>query len=104
MESIVSSDKLLCPKPFVKWAGGKRQLLPHLLERMPRKYDKYFEPLIGGGALFFQRNQIYGFQFFCIFNIRTRSKFHISFVDATIAINSRGDKRGKIKEAIITNY
>ncbi|MEM7590865.1 MAG: DNA adenine methylase [Cyanobacteria bacterium P01_A01_bin.83] len=54
MESIVSSNKLLSPKPFVKWAGGKTQLLPYLLERMPRKYNKYFEPFIGGGALFFQ--------------------------------------------------
>lgn len=54
MESIVSSDKLVRPKPFVKWAGGKTQLLPYLLERMPRKYDRYFEPFIGGGALFFK--------------------------------------------------
>lgn len=54
MKSIVSSDKLLRPKPFVKWAGGKTQLLPYLLERMPRKYDRYFEPFIGGGALFFK--------------------------------------------------
>ncbi|MDJ0899679.1 MAG: DNA adenine methylase [Xenococcus sp. MO_188.B8] len=54
MEFIVSSNKLLSPKPFVKWAGGKRQLLPYLLERMPRKYNKYFEPFIGGGALFFK--------------------------------------------------
>jgi DNA adenine methylase len=54
LESTISSDKLLCPKPFVKWAGGKTQLLPYLLERMPRKYNKYFEPFIGGGALFFQ--------------------------------------------------
>ncbi|NJK58685.1 MAG: DNA adenine methylase [Pleurocapsa sp. SU_5_0] len=51
---MVSSDKLLRPKPFVKWAGGKTQLLPYLLERMPRKYDRYFEPFIGGGALFFK--------------------------------------------------
>jgi DNA adenine methylase len=54
LESIVSSDKLLRPKPFLKWAGGKTQLLPHLLKRIPKKYDKYFEPFIGGGALFFQ--------------------------------------------------
>ncbi len=39
--------------PFVKWAGGKRQLLPLLIERMPRQYNDYFEPFIGGGALFF---------------------------------------------------
>lgn len=39
--------------PFVKWAGGKKQLLNQLEERMPSSYDKYFEPFIGGGALLF---------------------------------------------------
>ena len=38
--------------PFVKWAGGKRQLLPELLRRIP-KFTTYYEPFIGGGALFF---------------------------------------------------
>ncbi|HBM97163.1 TPA: DNA adenine methylase [bacterium UBP9_UBA11836] len=37
--------------PFVKWAGGKRQLLGQLKERMPESYGQYFEPFIGGGAL-----------------------------------------------------
>ena len=39
--------------PFVKWAGGKRQLLPQIKERMPEKYNKYYEPFIGGGAVMF---------------------------------------------------
>lgn len=39
--------------PFVKWAGGKRQLLEQIKERMPRKYNRYFEPFVGGGALLF---------------------------------------------------
>ncbi len=39
-------------RPFVKWAGGKSQLLPRLIERMPANYHRYFEPFIGGGALF----------------------------------------------------
>jgi len=39
--------------PFVKWAGGKRQLLPKLIEAMPREYGHYFEPFVGAGALFF---------------------------------------------------
>jgi DNA adenine methylase len=41
------------PKPFVKWAGGKTQLLPELFSRVPQRFRKYHEPFIGGGALFF---------------------------------------------------
>jgi len=37
--------------PFVKWAGGKKQLLDRLIPRMPVSYERYFEPFIGGGAL-----------------------------------------------------
>lgn len=40
--------------PFVKWAGGKRQLLPQIKERMPEKYNKYYEPFVGGGAVIFE--------------------------------------------------
>lgn len=40
--------------PFVKWAGGKRQLLPQIKERMPKKYNNYFEPFVGGGAVIFE--------------------------------------------------
>ncbi len=39
--------------PFVKWAGGKRQLLPQIRERMPQHYNRYFEPFVGGGAVLF---------------------------------------------------
>ncbi len=41
------------PKPLVKWAGGKRQLLTQLLERLPEKWERYHEPFAGGLALFF---------------------------------------------------
>lgn len=37
--------------PFVKWAGGKRQLLPQIKERMPQSYNNFFEPFVGGGAV-----------------------------------------------------
>ena len=40
------------PKPFVKWAGGKRQLLPAIANHIP-KFERYFEPFLGGGAVFF---------------------------------------------------
>lgn len=39
--------------PFVKWAGGKRQLIPQIRERMPEKYNDYYEPFVGGGAVIF---------------------------------------------------
>lgn len=40
--------------PFTKWTGGKRQLLSQLLELMPLEFDTYYEPFVGGGALFFE--------------------------------------------------
>ena len=40
--------------PIVKWIGGKRQLMFELLKNMPQIYNRYFEPFIGGGALFFE--------------------------------------------------
>jgi DNA adenine methylase len=45
-------------KPFVKWAGGKRGLLHELLARLPDKFNNYFEPFVGGGALFFELKRL----------------------------------------------
>jgi DNA adenine methylase len=39
--------------PFVKWAGGKRQLLEDINKRMPKNYNRYYEPFVGGGAVLF---------------------------------------------------
>ena len=41
------------PKPFVKWAGGKRQLIPILHQNLPESFGTYYEPFLGGGALLF---------------------------------------------------
>lgn len=40
-------------KPFVKWAGGKNGLINSLISFIPRNFNSYFEPFVGGGALFF---------------------------------------------------
>lgn len=40
-------------QPFTKWTGGKRQLLPCLTELLPTDFNTYYEPFVGGGALFF---------------------------------------------------
>lgn len=39
-------------KPFTKWVCGKRQLLPTLLNILPDNIGVYYEPFIGGGAIF----------------------------------------------------
>jgi DNA adenine methylase len=39
--------------PFVKWAGGKSQLIPQIIRLMPSRFARYFEPFLGGGAVFF---------------------------------------------------
>ena len=41
-------------KPFVKWAGGKRQIIDKLKKYIPDEYGTYYEPFVGGGALLFE--------------------------------------------------
>ncbi len=41
------------PKPFVKWVGGKRQLMQELENNFPKQFDTYHEPFLGGGAVMF---------------------------------------------------
>ncbi|AFS81486.1 DNA adenine methylase [Candidatus Nitrosopumilus koreensis AR1] len=53
MKQVYSQVSNVIPKPFVKWAGGKRQLIPILNENLPKSFGTYYEPFIGGGALLF---------------------------------------------------
>lgn len=52
MKTMQKSQSTL--QPFTKWTGGKRQLLPIIKSLMPDNYNNYFEPFVGGGALFFE--------------------------------------------------
>ncbi|MET3699833.1 DNA adenine methylase Dam [Bacillus oleivorans] len=44
-------NKLL--QPYLKWAGGKRQLLPEIRKYIPKKFNTYYEPFVGAGAVLF---------------------------------------------------
>ena len=45
---------MLKGKPFVKWAGGKRQIIDKLKKYAPDEFNTYYEPFVGGGALLFE--------------------------------------------------
>ena len=55
----------MCAKPFLKWAGGKNQLLPVFNQRLPnhilenKTIETYVEPFVGGGAMFFNLKKNY---------------------------------------------
>jgi len=46
-------DDLPQSYPYVKWAGGKTQLLSEIDKTIPSEFNQYFEPFLGGGAMFF---------------------------------------------------
>ena len=50
---LKNSRKNRVPYPFLKWAGGKRQLLNQMIPLFPKSFSKYIEPFVGGGAVFF---------------------------------------------------
>jgi DNA adenine methylase len=51
--TLTSTNRAL-PFPFLKWAGGKRRMAGQVISRMPSKICTYYEPFIGGGAVFFE--------------------------------------------------
>lgn len=77
-------------KPFTKWTGGKCQLLPVLKEYMPKQYNRYFEPFVGGGALFFELSPenaiINDLNIYVVEVVRTNSDKSVS------KVNTRGDR------------
>lgn len=71
------NNQVIEAKPFLKWVGGKRQLIPIIEENLPNNIKKtrsiknYFEPFIGGGALFFHLKSFYSIKNSYISDINT---------------------------------
>jgi DNA adenine methylase len=53
MTELAEGERRNFPSPFVKWAGGKGSLVRSLIALAPNDFSKYYEPFLGGGALFF---------------------------------------------------
>lgn len=64
-------------KPFVKWAGGKRGIIDDLLKNLPNKINNYYEPFVGGGALFFEIYDKVGFSFLSDLNVDLIVSFNV---------------------------
>jgi DNA adenine methylase len=75
MQITLSNRTVTNAKPFLKWAGGKTQLLDELEKRLPKKIkdegviENYVEPFIGGGAMFFHLYNKYEIKKSCILDI-----------------------------------
>ena len=78
----------VAPKPFVKWAGGKRQLLPVIASHIPSKFERYFEPFLGGGAVFFS-----------LVSKEIKTKWHISDLNSDLVL-SYVTIRDNVKELV----
>lgn len=52
-QTSVETSSARAPRPFLKWVGGKTQLLEQIEPLLPSRFERYFEPFVGGAALFF---------------------------------------------------
>jgi DNA adenine methylase len=49
-------QQIVSPRPFLKWAGGKGKLIQQYIPYLPKKFKTYYEPFLGGAAVFFYLN------------------------------------------------
>lgn len=107
METIQKEQIKL--QPFTKWTGGKRQLIPTIKELMLVKYNRYFEPFIGGGALFFElcpeNAYINDLNFDLLTNHLVANLFdYVIGVEVGMDTNGRKNRTGHTMENIVQSY
>lgn len=93
-----------CARPFLKWAGGKTQLLDKIESRLPKdinndRYTNYVEPFVGGGAVFFRVAQTYDFQECYIADIN--SDLYITYTVVKRNVEELIDKLRIIREEFL---
>ena len=93
-ESVVKTDtkqieNTIQPKPFIKWVGGKRSIVNELLQRIPNQINNYYEPFVGGGALFFE-----------IYNMVNHSYLSDMNVDLVVSYNIIKNEPQKLIELL----
>ena len=91
------------PRPFLKWAGGKRQLIPVIEENLPKEMldgtiERYIEPFIGGGALFFHLRENYPLKDFFI------SDFNPDLINTYVSVRDHLGALVKELEKIADEY
>ena len=52
-QTKIGQESIPLARPFLKWVGGKRRVLPEIFKDIPELFSHYYEPFLGGGALFF---------------------------------------------------
>lgn len=92
----------MAPKPFVKWAGGKTKMLPFILASFPEKVNTYYEPFVGGGAVFFEMLRQKRFKRAVIgdSNVDLMCTFQVVQSDVESLITELGSKRYKYESKV----
>ena len=88
-EKILNEHQPKC-YPFLKWAGGKTQLLPKISKVLPQSYARYFEPFLGGGAVFF----------YMVSNNNMNSEAHLIDINRDL-INAYNVVKSNVEELIV---
>lgn len=90
-------DKIPDAKPFVKWAGGKGKMLPHIVPALPEKMDVFYEPFVGAGAVFFElaRQKRFKKAVLCDSNADLMSSYRAIQTDVEGLIEELSSKRYK---------